>query len=116
MITFIDNQQQNDVTEIYTDEYNYVEEELVGDEYNGYDEYGGYDLGPDVEINDCDLNNTIYDLTEGDNCNHADFRELVPLGQIEEFSNLSSIKQCCPFHGYLFQDSCEVRKRWLLAY
>ena len=72
-----------------------------------YDYYGG-SIDEDFELDNCDVDNTIYDMNTDDTCNHTAFNELTPINEIKDFQKVKNIKQCCPYHGYLFPDSCEV--------
>ena len=87
------------ITDYYPQE-DYTEEEY---DYYGDSNYDGY------ELDNCDVDNTIYDLNTDDTCNHTAFKELTPINEIKDFQMVKNIKQCCPYHGYLFPDSCEVK-------
>ena len=88
----------NLITDYYPQE-DYVEEE--------YDYYSNSD-DDDYELDNCDVDYTIYDMNTDDTCNHTAFNELTPINEIKDFQKVKNIKQCCPYHGYLFPDSCEV--------
>ena len=99
---------EDPITDVYTYE-NYDNTELIEDEYTpdeDYDGYDGYDDGKDID--NCDVDNTIYDLEQEETCKHSDFKNLTPIVEIEKFGKNKNIKQCCSYHGYLYPDSCKV--------
>ena len=68
-----------------------------------------YDYDYDyVPIDHCDTKKTSYDLNENGQCNHTFFNQLPQITAIEQFSGTKKMKQCCPNHGYLHSDNCEV--------
>ena len=82
-----------------------ITDEYTIEDYDAYeeDDYEGF-----IEVDNCDVDNTIYDLNNDETCNHTDFNKLTPINETTEFSNVQNIKQCCPYHGYIFPDSCKV--------
>ena len=86
----------------------YTMDDYEVDDYDAYEAYPGND--DDVDVDNCDVDNTIYDLNQLYTCNHIDFKKLTPINETKEFSSLQNIKQCCPYHGYLYPDRCEVRQ------
>lgn len=83
------------------DEVVFAEEPVVlGDNYD-YDYYGDYG-----EHDPCNY----FDTDMADKCHH----DLYPTTEIQErddFKGIPNVKVCCPDHGYLFLDVCEVNVR-----
>ena len=77
------------------------------DSYNDEDSQY-YDL---EDVDPCDFERTVYDLNNGESCTHDAFEDktrTVPINEMKEYSNIPKFKECCPNHGYLYPDSCEV--------
>jgi hypothetical protein len=90
---------------IYLANFTYTFEEY--DYYGGDDDaYGGDD--DYVEPDPCSSDNTVYDLDIEDICSHNDFSNLQRIQEMNEYSKMPMIKECCSDHGYLFDDQCEV--------
>ena len=94
------------------------------EEYYHYEEYDeDYYKNVDFEeIDPCNLDRTVYDLNVGLSCTHDAFNDktrTVPINERGEYSNIPGLKECCPNHGYLYPDGCEVmlfRSKFILFY
>ena len=84
-------------------------DDYLEEEYDYYGNDGDHIIDGDYEWDNCDVDNTIYDMNSDDTCNHTAFNELTPINEIKDFQIVKNLKQCCPYHGYLFPDSCEVK-------
>ena len=99
-----------------------LDEDLVTDYYDPEtdvyedDEYRDEDYGDsyDDEYDPC--TKSIYDLNDGNTCNHVDFESMPPLHEVKGVYDQLIYKPCCisnqtsgdAFHGYLHLDHCEV--------
>ena len=71
------------------------------EEYDYYDDYSY-----EEEINECNENDTIYDMDNNETCKNKDFLKLPHINNINKLVNY---KQCCKSHEYLYKDECMVR-------
>ena len=80
------------------------QKEEVSSDYEEYDY--GYDYSYEEETDECNENDTIYDMENNETCKNKDF---LKLPHISKINKLLEYKQCCKSHEYLYKDECTVR-------